>query len=234
MITDLNTNPAIPTGISKAEYVYQSLRTDILTGEIASETRLVLDRVARQYSVSAVPVREAIRRLEAEGLVHFKRNVGAIVASFSEADMLASFETLAVIEAYVTGLSACALSNTEITKAEELNQQMRQIVKRDFSSQAFSKLNAEFHQLLASKCQNPRLQYHLNLEWNHHAMQRFANQGYTLEWCVHSVAEHDEILKLIRNREAAHKIEAYCRAHNLRVIKQLQATAQREEECPEE
>lgn len=225
-MSDLDTTINIPDGISKAEFVYRSLRSCILTGELPSKTRLILDKIARQYSVSSVPVREAIRRLEAEGLVQFERNVGAVVASFNETDMLNSFETLAVIEAYVTGVSAGELNEEEIAQAEELNQQMRQAVKRDFSPQVFSQLNAQFHQLLASRCANPRLRLHLDLEWNHHAMHRFANQGYTLEWCVRSVTEHEEILKLIRARESSQKIEAYCRAHNLRVVKQLQAQEQ--------
>ncbi|EEH63931.1 transcriptional regulator, GntR family [Gleimia coleocanis DSM 15436] len=213
--------PANNTSFSKADFVYQQIQQEILSGELVPGDRLVLDRLARKYGVSAVPVREAIRRLEAQNLVDFTRNVGAVVTAVSQEDLLASFETLAVIEAYVTGISVQRLSDSEISEAEQLNEQMREVVKRNFSSQKFSELNARFHRLLASRCTNPRLAMHLQQEWDHHAIQRFSNHGYNLEWCVRSVAEHDEILKLIREREASHKIEAYCRAHNLRVIKQV-------------
>lgn len=224
MSTGFSKNP----GVSKAEFVYQQLRDEILNGVLASEERLVLDRLARKYDVSAVPVREAIRRLEAEGLVNFKRNVGAIVTPVSETDLLDSIETLAVIEAYVTGVSASLLSQAEIRQAEDLNEQMRAVVRRNFTPHAFSVLNAQFHLLLASKCQNPRLLAHLQQEWNQHSIQRLANFGYSLEWCVRSVTEHTEILKLIKARAPSHKIEAYCRAHNMRVVKQLTAEAKAE------
>lgn len=209
------------SSLSKADYVYQQIHQEILSGELSPGDRLVLDRLARKYGVSAVPVREAIRRLEAENLVDFKRNVGAIVTEVSQADLLASLETLSVIEAYATGISAPQLSSVELAEAEQLNEQMREIVKRDFSSQKFSELNARFHSLLASRCDNPRLVLHLKREWDHHTVQRFSNHGYHLEWCVRSVAEHDEILKLIKTKASSPKIEAYCRAHNLRVIKQV-------------
>ncbi|MCS4484163.1 GntR family transcriptional regulator [Gleimia sp. 6138-11-ORH1] len=221
--------PSQNPDVSKAEYVYLQLRDDILTGVLASKERLVLDRLARKYDVSAVPVREAIRRLEAEGLVNFKRNVGAVVTPVSERDLLDSLETLAVIESYVTGVSAALLDDAEIAEAEALNEKMRAVVRHEFSPDAFSVLNAQFHQLLASKCENPRLLKHLQQEWNQHSIQRLANHGYTLDWCVRSVTEHTEILKLVKAKAPSHKIEAYCRAHNMRVVKQLtaQATAQK-------
>ena len=72
--------------ISKSERVYRTLRQGILSGRYSAGYRLVLDRIAREIGVSAVPVREAVRRLEAEGLVEFQRNVGAIVTGVDKKD----------------------------------------------------------------------------------------------------------------------------------------------------
>ena len=75
--------PTFGTGgpLSKSESVYRELRSRIISGRYNAGYRLVLDQLAREMGVSAVPVREAIRRLEAERLVTFTRNVGAEVAA---------------------------------------------------------------------------------------------------------------------------------------------------------
>ena len=70
--------PSPPT--TKQQRVYDTLRERILSGAYGPGFRLVIDAVAAEVGVSTVPVREAIRRLEAEGLVIYRPNVGAQVA----------------------------------------------------------------------------------------------------------------------------------------------------------
>jgi DNA-binding GntR family transcriptional regulator len=65
---------------TKQQRVYETLRERILTGAYGPGYRLVFDAAAVELGVSTVPVREAIRRLEAEGLVVYRPNVGAQVA----------------------------------------------------------------------------------------------------------------------------------------------------------
>src|SRR5699024_7788780 len=72
--------------VSKSEMVYHRVRDRILSGQYGAGFRLVRDQLAREFDVSPVPVREAIRRLEAEGLVTFTRNVGAEVTGVNERD----------------------------------------------------------------------------------------------------------------------------------------------------
>ena len=66
--------------LAKSELVYRELRGHILSGRYVAGYRLVLNQIARELGVSSVPVREAIRRLEAEKLITFTRNVGAEVS----------------------------------------------------------------------------------------------------------------------------------------------------------
>lgn len=63
---------------SKQQIAYNYLKEGIDRGLYAPKQRLVIDTLARELSISPVPVREAIRRLEAEGLVIFSKNSGAI------------------------------------------------------------------------------------------------------------------------------------------------------------
>ena len=65
---------------TKQQQVYEVLRERILSGAYGPGFRVVIDQVAAEFAVSALPVREAIRRLEAEGLIVYRPNAGAQVA----------------------------------------------------------------------------------------------------------------------------------------------------------
>ena len=62
---------------SKSQSTYSAIRAKIISGAYGPGYRLVLDELSREMGISTVPIREAIRRLEAEGYVDFQRNVGA-------------------------------------------------------------------------------------------------------------------------------------------------------------
>jgi DNA-binding GntR family transcriptional regulator len=90
---------------TKQEYVYRSLRAAIMRGELPPGERLVIDDIARQLQVSAIPIREALQLLQSEGLVVSAPHVGATVAPISEDEVhevfaiLEGLETVAVREA---------------------------------------------------------------------------------------------------------------------------------------
>ncbi|HEX6955448.1 MAG TPA: GntR family transcriptional regulator, partial [Agromyces sp.] len=89
---------------SKSKRAYRFVRERIDDGRYVPGYRLVLGQIARELGVSVVPVREAIRLLEAEGLVTYERNVGAQVALVKEAEYLHTMQTLALVEGYATSL----------------------------------------------------------------------------------------------------------------------------------
>jgi DNA-binding GntR family transcriptional regulator len=68
------------TIVTKQEHVYQSIRERILSGAYGPGYRVVIDALAEEFEVSGLPVREAVRRLEAEELVIYRPNAGAQVA----------------------------------------------------------------------------------------------------------------------------------------------------------
>ena len=71
--------------VSKSERAYAAIKQSITEGAYGPGYRLVLGQIAKELDVSVVPVREAIRRLEAEGLVTFTTNVGAQVVAVDAA-----------------------------------------------------------------------------------------------------------------------------------------------------
>ena len=103
---------------SKSEQAYQAVKARIVEGAYTPGYRLVLASIAKDLGFSVVPVREAIRRLEAEGLVTFERNVGATVAGIDPTEYLYTMQTLSIVEGAATAMSAPLIDATAI--AEEL------------------------------------------------------------------------------------------------------------------
>ena len=91
--------------VSKSHIAYEHLRERITRGGYGPGYRLVLDQLARELGMSVVPVREAIRRLEAEGVVTFERNIGARVAAIDPVDFREAGLTLAIAEGAAVGLA---------------------------------------------------------------------------------------------------------------------------------
>ena len=97
--------------------------------------------------MSVVPVREAIRRLEAEGLVTFERNVGARVSMIDDTQYRHSMETLAILEGAATALAARHLTAEDLRQARELNRRLVESLD-DFDPRLFTSLNQQFHSVL--------------------------------------------------------------------------------------
>ena len=83
---------------SVADQVYAVLRERIASGEIERGSRLHQEDLAKEFGVSRTPVREALRRLAAEGLVDLFANRGARVATATDEQLRSSYETRLVVE----------------------------------------------------------------------------------------------------------------------------------------
>src|SRR6266545_4869616 len=112
-----------PAG-TKQESVYQAVRERILNSAYGPGYRVVIDALAEEFEISALPVREAIRRLEAEGLVIYRPNVGAQVAPADPGAFDEEMTVLAVLEGYATALAAPAMDDAAIRRLTEINESM--------------------------------------------------------------------------------------------------------------
>jgi len=102
--------------ISKQKMAYELIRERILDGTYSPGTRIVLDAVAKEIGTSSIPVREAIRRLEADGLIEYQAFTGARVAPMDETAYVQSLNVLAVLEGYATVLSASRLTEADFRR----------------------------------------------------------------------------------------------------------------------
>jgi DNA-binding GntR family transcriptional regulator len=213
---------------SKSQLVYDRLRAAITAGEVASGHRLVLDQLATQYGVSTVPVREAIRRLEAEGFVTFTPNVGAQVAAIDLTDYTEAMETLAYLESAVTALAVPHMTEARIARAEAMNRQMGELVAAEsFIPAAFADLNRAFHTELAHAGHNDHMLGLLEREWDRLSIIRRGTYSVDRERATGSVAEHSGILDLLRAGAPTEEVERAAREHKLTTMRHYLATHRR-------
>lgn len=209
LISSPQTQP--PAG-GKAALAHRWIRDQILGGQLRPGSRLVLSQIADELGISVLPVREAVRQLQAERLVEVQRNVGATVAMVDDAGYREVMETLAVIESAATGMAAPLITIDQIEQARELNRQLKRNLD-DFDPVAFTRTNRAFHALLYSSCPNEHLLDLVRWEWTRLDALRESSFALVPERAKDSVTEHDELIDLIAEASPPAVIEAALRAH---------------------
>lgn len=201
-----------PPAASKSELAYAAIKASILSGGYSPGYRLVLGKIAEELGVSVVPVREAIRRLEAERFVVFERNIGATVAGIEPTEYLYTMQTLSIVEGAATALSAPLMSTADLGRARDVNDRMRECLA-DFDPVRFTSLNLEFHSVLFERCPNPHILELVHRGWNRLQALRSSTFSYVPGRAQESVAEHEALLELIAGGAPADDVERAARAH---------------------
>jgi len=200
--------------VSKSQLAYEHLRDGITRGGYGPGYRLVLDQLARELRMSVVPVREAIRRLEAEGMVTFERYVGARVAAIDPLDYQDTCQTLAIVEGAALALAQPHLAAADLAEARAINDRLRQCLA-DFDPVRFTRLNEAFHRTLSDPCPNAQLKNLVDGGWRRLAGLRRSTFGFVPGRAHASVAEHDALLALLADGAAPAAVEAAVREHRL-------------------
>jgi DNA-binding GntR family transcriptional regulator len=206
-----------PDAGSKSELAYEWIRERIARHEFHPGYRLVLKAIGDALGMSVVPVREAIRRLEAEGMVSFERNVGARVTLVDETEYAQTMQTLGLIEGLATALSTPLLPPSELDRAEAINERMRALLD-DFHPHEFTRLNQQFHAVLYGPCPNPHILDLVHRGWSRLSGLRDSTFAFVPGRALHSVEEHTEILRLIRTKADPLEIELAARNHRWRTM----------------
>lgn len=199
---------------SKSQQAYELIHDRIIDGTYTPGARLVLGRIGGELGASVVPVREAVRRLEAEGLVTFERNVGARVAEIDADQYVETMQTLSIVEGAAVAYAVPHLSATQLTLARVLNEQLRDLLD-DFDADAFTALNEQFHRTLSDPCPNSHLKDLVDRGWKRLAGIRRSTFRYVPGRARESVEEHSRILDLIGEGADSMTIELAVRDHRL-------------------
>jgi DNA-binding GntR family transcriptional regulator len=197
------------------DVAYEAIRARISTGDFPTGHHLREEELAEIIGVSRTPIREALRRLGAEGLVEYHKNRGAQVAAWSDQDLEEIFGLRALLESYAARLAAQRLQPAELARLTELADEMDAVTAtgEDGYVDVISKLNNEFHQLVLAGAGNRRLSNLLaglvQVPLVHRTLSRYSE-----EQLLRSMAHHRELVAAFGARDPAWA-ESVMRSHIL-------------------
>jgi DNA-binding GntR family transcriptional regulator len=156
--------PNTGTGIARtslADHVYQRLVDAIQAGTLASGTALHVADLAAQYSVSPSPVRDAISRLTAEGLVTNNPNRRTTVVSFTKQDIVETFQLREILECGAARLAAKNIQPGQLAELRKVAEQCDALADNVAQKKAKLELDGQFHLLVADASGNALLRHEI-------------------------------------------------------------------------
>lgn len=201
-------DPAAPEHLTKTALAAQALRGLILRGEIAPDAPLTVGRIAQMLRMSPTPVREAIRTLQAEGLLRHEPHHSVSVNRYSAKDVHDLYQMRAELESQATRIATPRLADATLTQLATLNERMRErATVGDIDT--LNRLNGEWHLLIYGAADN-----HILLDVVQHLWKKFV---WDINWILpgrslRSIEEHDAVLEALRAREPELAVERM-RAH---------------------
>jgi len=180
--------------------VADKLRDQIIRGEIPEGAQLRQDAIATQFKVSRIPVREALRQLDAEGLIAIVPNRGAVVPALSPDDIEELFSIRALLEPEILKLSIPRLTKDDFSEADAVLRKYVNELRRNDHVSAWGRLNWQFHSILYSRANQPRFMAIIrNVNNNGERYTRL--QLYLTHGIKRANEEHHQILEFCRQRD---------------------------------
>ncbi|MGE0286104.1 MAG: GntR family transcriptional regulator [Bradyrhizobium sp.] len=142
-----------PVRITRAEELRLQLADEIVRGQLAPGAPLDETEIARRFSVSRTPVREALRQLAASGLIEARAHRGAVVARPTLKRLNGMFEAMAELEALCAGLAAERMAATERAGLEAIHKELR-MLSHAGNPERFHEVNERFHNAIYAGSQN--------------------------------------------------------------------------------
>lgn len=184
----------------KSLTIYESLRARILSGALPAGSRLIARHLARHHGVSDIPVREALRMLERDGLIEIIPYRGARVVTLSPAEVEEGYLIRGHLESLATRSAVGHLTDEHFQDLERCMHSMAEALEHD-DHVRYAELNREFHGTIFSACPYRRLQELIDNLWD-------GQTGYQMvfrlspAWLRHSYEEHAQILQALRAEDA--------------------------------
>jgi DNA-binding GntR family transcriptional regulator len=182
---------------------YETIRTWIIRGELQPGQRLLETQLAEQLGISRTPVREALRRLEIEGLIQFAPNKGAIVKKYTVEELHHIFNLRVLLEGYSAGQAAYNRKEQHCTEIATLNEEFKTFYKIVKSQgileghvEKFVAINQKFHHIIGDASGNPQLPIMLDRIMVIPLIYQSYHK-YTYEQVGNSLSAHETIGKAI-------------------------------------
>ncbi|HEX5414524.1 MAG TPA: GntR family transcriptional regulator [Chloroflexota bacterium] len=193
------------------EDAYSALRDAILEGKLAPGERVVEAEIARQMAISRAPIREAIRKLERDGLVEYQARRGTIVAQMSREDVRDAYNLRAHLEVYAARLAVERVTEEDLATLAVLIDRMRHRAAED-DLRGLLSVDVAFHSQICHASGSKRV-YRLWDSLNPHSWTLFS--GLKATYSLRQIADrHVAILDALRQRDAD-RVETVIRQHIL-------------------
>ena len=148
---------SLPERRSLGQDVYGKLKQAIVKGDLPPDSRLIESRMANVMGISRTPVREAIHKLEREGLLRHNPSGGFFVVGLTRSDIEETFGIRSVLESYAARLAAAHHKGEEELDPWEQKIHKYQLYLDRGDLKALLRINTEFHDLLYALSRSPRL-----------------------------------------------------------------------------
>jgi DNA-binding GntR family transcriptional regulator len=196
---------------SKNEQIYDLLKAKILHGEFKPGEALVIDTLAEELGVSQIPIREALRQLEATGFVHIEPYVGARTTEIQASSIREIFALLETTE-IVSGREACKLMTD--SDINEVNRMVKAMSDMLDDPEAWSEHNKELHQYICRKANMEIVGKVLMLALDHwDRLRRYYLIDVFAQRMTQRQIEHEKMLNALRQRDPD-ELERIMHNHN--------------------
>lgn len=205
----------------KSDVIYDAVRSRILAGALQPGERLVVREIAQEHGVSDIPVREALQRLQQDGLVDLTPYRGARVVEVSPEEVREAYLIRGHLESLATVEALDHLTDVHFAALDELLETMAEAVQAG-DTVRYADLNRQFHGVIFEACPHRKLIALITGLWD-------GQQGYRTVFYMspthmqRSLQEHREIVALLR--DGSHdEVAALARDHKLNVYESLVAS----------
>ncbi|QQE79796.1 GntR family transcriptional regulator [Alicyclobacillus sp. SO9] len=202
---------------NKQEQAYDIIKSRIMSGEYGAGFRLVIDRLAKEFGFSAIPVREAVRRLEAENLVEYEKFSGVRVTRIDEGVYIETLSVLAVLEGYATRLASRKLKQTDLDELKDINRQMK-AAREQFDLSNYSSLNKQFHFNIAQAAEHKFLLHQMATLQDRIDAIRSSVFMLIPHRTTDSIDEHSRLITMMENQASEEEIELFARQHKMATL----------------
>jgi DNA-binding GntR family transcriptional regulator len=190
----------------QAEVLVEAIRSAIIEGRLKPDQALRQEEIAAEFETSRMPVRDALRILNLQGLVRLVPNKGAVVAPIDANELVENTEMREAAELLALGLAIPQLSNAQIDTAAHVQREIEGAELHEFGN-----LNKRFHMAVYAPCNRPRLLAHIsNLHDIAERYMCFALEN--LDYVQRSTDEHHRLIEACFNRDKA-SAETVLRSH---------------------
>jgi DNA-binding GntR family transcriptional regulator len=204
-----------------ADWAYGELRRYIIEGVLPPGTRLVESKITESLRISRTPLREALRRLEQEGLLERHLGGGLRVTDVSMDEIHEIMDMRALLEGHCAALAAAGISADEMAQLVQAHHEaVRAIHSHDLA--ALTEANTQFHEGIVGAARAPR--FTAIIDGIRESVLRFRSEALSDELTrQHSFEQHTEILRLLQAGDAT-GVEALMREHIRDIEKHLTST----------